>query len=79
MNRKDACFRATSRIYSYLDNEIRTLRRIRIRLHLRQCLKCKRAFGFEQRLISFVRERSYVEAPPDVVEKIRRAIRERGR
>jgi len=78
LNRKDVCFRVTSRVYSYLDDEIRALRRIRIRIHLRQCTKCKRAFGFEQRLIRFVRERSYVEAPPEVVEKIRRTIRERG-
>ncbi len=52
------------------------MRRVRIRLHLRKCLNCERAYEFEQRLMRFVRERIRVEAPPEVVERIRTSIRD---
>lgn len=78
MMRSNSCFRAASRLYSYLDGEIRAVRRIRVRLHLRQCLNCERAFRFEKRLRGFIRERAAVDAPPEVVERIRRLIRERS-
>ena len=70
------CFRAVTRVYSYLDGEIRAIRKVRIRLHLRKCLNCERAYEFEQRLLRFIRERSRVEAPPEMVERIRRSIRD---
>ena len=75
--RRDSCFRRAHRLYSYLDGEIRAIRRIRIRLHLRRCLNCERAYRFENRLRGFIRERARVDAPPEVVERIRRLIRER--
>lgn len=75
--RSNSCFRAASRIYAYLDGEVRAIRRIRIRLHLRQCISCERAYRFERRLRGFIRERARVEAPPEVVERIRRLLRER--
>ena len=75
--RTNSCFRAASRIYAYLDGEVRAIRRIRIRLHLRQCISCERAYRFERRLRGFIRERARVEAPPEVVERIRRLLRER--
>ena len=49
---------------------------MRIRLHLRKCLHCERAYEFEQRLMRFIRDRARVEAPPEVVERIRRSIRD---
>ncbi len=73
----DSCMRAISRIYSYLDGEVRAVRRVRIRLHLRLCRGCERAYEFEQRLLGFVRERVRVDAPPEVLERIRRSVRER--
>ncbi len=76
MKDKDRCIRALTRVYSYLDGEIRTLRRVRIRLHLRKCINCERVYEFERRLMGFVRERIRVEAPPEVVERIRVSIRD---
>lgn len=74
---RDRCIRvALSRVYSYLDGEIRAVRKVRIRLHLRNCLNCERAYQFEQRLLRFVRERARVDAPPEVVDRIRRSIRD---
>ena len=52
------------------------MRKVRIRLHLRNCLNCERAYQFEQRLLRFVRERARVDAPPEVVDRIRRSIRD---
>ena len=78
MMRRKPCFRAASRLHSYLDGEIRAIRRIRIRLHLRLCPNCKRAYRFEKRLRRFVRERARVDAPPEVVDRVRRLIRERS-
>ena len=74
--RRPTCIRALSRVYSYLDGEVRAVRKVRIRLHLRKCLNCERAYRFEQRLLRFVRERARVEAPPEVVDRIRRSIRD---
>ena len=76
MIRRDTCVRALSRVYSYLDGEIRAVRKVRIRLHLRRCLNCERAYEFEQRLLRFIRERVHIEAPPDMVERLRRSIRD---
>lgn len=73
---KERCVRALSRVHHYLDGEIRAVRRVRIRLHLRNCPYCERIYEFEQRLMGFVRERIRVEAPPEVVERIRTSIRD---
>lgn len=77
-NRSDSCVRAISRLHTYLDGEVRILRRVRIRMHLRACRACERAYLFEQKLIRFVRERARVDAPPEMLERIRLAIRERA-
>lgn len=68
--------RAVARVYAYLDGEIRALRRVRIRRHLRKCRYCNRIYEFEQRFVGFVRERIRVEAPPEVVERIRSSIQD---
>ncbi len=73
---RGSCFRALSKVYSYLDGEVRAVRKVRIRLHLRKCISCERAYQFEQRLLRFIRERARVEAPPEVIERIRRSIRD---
>lgn len=73
---RGSCIRALSRVYSYLDGEIRAIRKVRIRLHLRKCLNCERAYEFEQRLLRFIRDHARVEAPPEMVERIRRSIRD---
>lgn len=73
---RGSCIRALTRVYSYLDGEIRAIRKVRIRLHLRKCLHCERAYEFEQRLLRFIRHHSRVEAPPEMVERIRRSIRD---
>ena len=74
----DSCIRAISRLYSYMDGEVRTLRRVRIRMHLRVCRGCERAYRFEQKLMHFIRERVRVDAPPEMLERIRLSIRERS-
>ena len=68
-----------SRVYAYLDGEIRAIRKVRIRLHLRKCLNCERAYQFEQRLLGFIREKAKIEAPPEMVERFRRSIRDLAR
>ena len=74
----DPCIRAISRFYSYMDGEVRTLRRVRIRMHLRSCRSCGRAYQFEQKLMRFIRERVRVDAPPEMLERIRLSIQERS-
>ena len=69
---------AISRLYSYLDGEVRTLHRVRIRMHLRTCRRCERAYQFEQKLMRLIRERVRVDAPPEMLERIRLSIRERS-
>ena len=74
----NSCMSAISRLYSYLDGEVRTLHRVRIRMHLRTCRRCERAYQFEQKLMRLIRERVRVDAPPEMLERIRLSIRERS-
>ncbi len=75
--RRDACFRVASKVYGYLDGEIRSIRRVRIRIHLRQCMSCEQVYRFEERLRRLIRDRASMQAPPELVERLQRLIRDR--
>ena len=70
------CGHAVEYLYQYLDRELTWSREVRIRWHLRRCTSCWRAFDFESRLKTMIRERGREEPPPELFERLRALIHE---
>lgn len=68
------CDKCHYHVYDYFDQELGLLARWRIRRHLHRCNGCKNAYGFEERLLILVKSYLREEAPPEVIERLRRAI-----
>jgi len=63
-------------LYSYTDGEVRGLRRVRIRRHLRRCPDCSGGVLFRQQM-KVVLQRACEqdsEVPEGLAERIRRAL-----
>jgi mycothiol system anti-sigma-R factor len=73
---KRTCDQAVEKIYYFLDGEITRYRRMRINWHLRSCPPCEGAFQFESKLRSVVREKSAEEIPDELIERLRRILRD---
>jgi mycothiol system anti-sigma-R factor len=71
-----ACQHAIEYVYQYIDEELTTVRKARIRRHLRKCDMCSPAFDFEKRLKALIREKGREEPPPELFEHLRALIRE---
>jgi len=71
-----SCEQAVERIYFYLDGEITWYRRFRINRHLRSCWMCEGAYDFEHRFRSVVRDKCSEEVPEELLERLRRVLRE---
>jgi anti-sigma factor (TIGR02949 family) len=67
----DQCF---YHVYDYLDQELGRLARWRIQRHLRRCPGCLQAYGFEQRLLLIVKAYMKEDIPPELLERLRRAL-----
>jgi mycothiol system anti-sigma-R factor len=70
------CDHAIAYVYQYLDDELTTARRARIKWHLRKCDKCPGAFNFESRLKAMIREKGRDEPPAELFDRLRTLIRE---
>jgi mycothiol system anti-sigma-R factor len=69
------CNQAISDLYTFLDNEVASLRRNRIEWHLRRCPPCASAFHFEESLQVKVRIAcSGEEIPVELIERLRAFI-----
>lgn len=68
------CDRCHYHVYDYFDRELGWMARLRIKLHLRRCQGCVRAYGFEERFLVKVKSYLREDMPPEVLERIRRAI-----
>ena len=73
------CDGARHHIYSYLDRELSGFAAWRVRRHLRGCVGCEAAYGFEERLLVMIRVRLQEEMPPEFLARLRAVIdHERG-
>jgi|FLYL01.1.fsa_nt_gi mycothiol system anti-sigma-R factor len=72
------CDEAIASLYQFLDRELTWFSRFRIRRHLKRCGFCPRAYAFEERLQMVVRARLGEEVPPELIDRLRRALAEGG-
>ncbi len=70
------CADALRQIYTYLDGELTDERRAAIAGHLGACVPCSGGFDFEVELRELVASRCREAAPPELRERIARAITE---
>lgn len=70
------CADALRQIYTYLDGELTDERRAAIALHLEACTPCSGGFDFEVELRALVASRCREVPPPQLRERIARAITE---
>jgi mycothiol system anti-sigma-R factor len=75
---KPACARAAEQVYFYLDNEMSSFRRWRVKHHLRKCPPCSSQFDFEAEFKRVVRRKSQDPAPPELIDRLRAFLREHG-
>jgi len=73
---KRNCDETIARVYPYLDGETTWYRRVRVRLHLRNCHNCTDAFAFEEQLKLTVRRKSRTDPPAEFILRLRDYLRE---
>ncbi len=73
---KKTCSDAVTRLYPYLDGEVSVIQRMRVRWHLRHCPPCEGAYRFEQKLKVVIHERLHEDCPEEVMDRLRRLVRE---
>jgi mycothiol system anti-sigma-R factor len=72
------CDHAVEYVYQYIDEELTWIHTARIRWHLKKCVACCGAFGFETRLKTVIRERGVDAPPPELMDRLRALIQEEG-
>lgn len=75
---KKACQDAVNRLYPYLDGEMTSFQRLKVRWHLRKCPPCEGAFHFEEKLKVVVHDGLHEECPQEVLDRLRARIFEQG-
>jgi len=71
---KGDCVEAAHLLYHYLDGELTTERRVLIRQHLDDCPPCGQAFEFEADLRVVIAQKCREQVPPELVERVRKAL-----
>lgn len=67
------CQEAMERLYAFLDRELSDEEQEEVRLHLAHCPRCRERFTFEENVLRRVRLCCrQVEAPPELVARVRR-------
>ncbi len=68
------CDDALASLYQYLDKELNSASSATIRAHLDGCNGCSERFDFEKRLKAVVHERLSEDVPPEVLDRLRKAL-----
>ncbi len=68
------CGDCASQLFVYIDEEMSYLQRVRVSRHLRRCPPCEDAFTFEVELRRSIRRACCEDAPPELNERIQRAL-----
>lgn len=68
------CEHAIRQVYSYLDGELTQWKRRAIARHLDECPPCAQGFSFEVELRHVIVSKCYEEVPPELKERIARAL-----
>ncbi len=74
------CVETRRVVFEFLDDELGEPQVVKIVEHLERCPPCKGFFAFERTFLSVVRRRVSVdEAPPELRERIQKALADRKR
>ena len=77
------CDEAFRRLDDYLDRELTPEETTRVKQHLETCEMCAREFGFEERMLSGLRDKMRrIQSPDGLAEKVAKSLaraREEGR
>lgn len=68
------CAYIAALVERYIDGELRRVRRARVRVHLRNCPFCEKALHFQRNLRLAIQRKVFLQAPPDLMERIRRSL-----
>lgn len=68
------CERVHLQVFSYVDGELRTWRRVRVERHLRRCPECLGGVEFERRIKVVLRRSCEVDVPAGLADRILRAL-----
>ena len=68
------CAHVDALVERYIDGELRRVRRAQVRIHLRNCPFCEKALNFQKNLRIAIRRKVHLQAPPELVERIRRSL-----
>lgn len=68
------CAHVAALVERYIDGELRRLRRAQVRIHLRNCPICEKAMQFQRNLRVSIRRKVHLNAPPELLERIRRSL-----
>lgn len=77
-NSMSDCSETLTRLYEFIDHELASADQSTIRAHLDDCGYCLGAFDFEIELRRVVVERSRVDVPTDLKDRLRAAIESLG-
>ena len=70
------CKETLSRLDDYIDRELSPRETKMVAAHLKICLKCARLYHFERAFIEDMRAKiNQVQTPPDLLERVRVALR----
>lgn len=69
------CRQALAELFSYLDDEMGSIQREDVALHLDRCSDCREAFEFHHELRQLIAQRCRTEAPSDLKDRIEAALR----
>ena len=71
-----ACDRAVEYVYQYIDDELTTTRKSRVKWHLRRCGNCMDAFTFETQLKERIAASGRTEPPEELFSSLRALIQQ---
>jgi len=70
------CDEAVEYVYQYLDDELTTTRKARIKWHLKRCGHCMDAYTFETQLKEKIASSGKTEPPPELFSSLRALLQQ---
>jgi mycothiol system anti-sigma-R factor len=71
----DPCQDAIATLYSFLDGELTSERRVKIQYHLEECSPCFAAFDFEAELKAVIARKCRDDVPDSLRQRVAEALR----
>ncbi|MFV2000576.1 MAG: zf-HC2 domain-containing protein [Acidimicrobiia bacterium] len=72
------CHEAIEYVYQYIDDELTSTRKARIKWHLKRCGHCMDAYSFETELKQKIASGGKTEPAPELFDTLRALIQQEG-